>query len=64
MFRWLVITLLALMLFGGLRRWLSRFGFGHLPGDFRIRFGAREIDIPLGSCVVLTVLAGLVGKLL
>ncbi len=64
MIRWLVVTLLALMLLGGLRHWLARFGFGRLPGDFRFRIGGREIDVPLGSCVVLTVLAALVGKLL
>jgi hypothetical protein len=36
---------------------MSRHGFGRLPGDLRFRFAGREWFIPLGSSVVLTVIA-------
>jgi Protein of unknown function (DUF2905) len=64
MFRWLIVTLLALMLIGALAPALRRWGFGRLPGDFTIRFRGREVSIPLGSTVVLSLVAGLISKLL
>ncbi|HSW22991.1 MAG TPA: DUF2905 family protein, partial [Burkholderiaceae bacterium] len=34
MIRWLLVFLLAFVLFSGLRGWLERIGLGRLPGDF------------------------------
>jgi Protein of unknown function (DUF2905) len=64
MFRWLIVTLLALVLIGWLAPALRRWGFGKLPGDFQIKLRGRDISIPLGSTIVLSLLAGLIGKLL
>ena len=64
MIRWLLVTVLALMLFSGLQPWLQKLGFGKLPGDLRFRVLGRELNVPLGSTVVLSVLAALVSKLL
>jgi Protein of unknown function (DUF2905) len=54
--RWLLITLLALFLLSWLAPFLRRFGFGQLPGDFNVRFRGKEINIPLGSTIVLSLL--------
>jgi Protein of unknown function (DUF2905) len=64
MFRWLIVTLLALLLIGALAPALRRWGFGRLPGDFSFTFRGRHISIPLGSTIVLSLLAGLIGKLI
>ncbi len=57
MIRWLVVVLLALVLFSGLRPWLEKFGLGKLPGDFRFRLFGREWFVPFASSVVLSLLA-------
>ncbi|MGR4869235.1 DUF2905 domain-containing protein [Variovorax sp. LARHSF232] len=61
MIRWLLVVVLALLLFQGLAAWLRRhFGFGRLPGDFSFRAFGRDWDLPLGSTVALSVVAALV----
>lgn len=62
MIRWLVVVVLASILFSGLMPWLRRFGFGRLPGDFDFRLFGREISIPLMSTLLLSLLAMLIGK--
>ena len=62
--RWLLVFLLACLLFNGLRGWLGKIGLGKLPGDFSFRMRGREWYVPLASSVVLTVLAMLVGLLI
>ena len=61
--RWLIVFLLAFVLFNGLSAWLRRIGLGRLPGDFSFRWRGREVHVPLASSVVLSVLAMLVGLL-
>lgn len=62
--RWLLIFLLACLVFNGLQHWLARIGLGRLPGDFSFRAGGRDWYVPLASSVVLTVLAALIGLLI
>jgi hypothetical protein len=64
MVRWLLVFLLALVLFQGLQRWLRRIGLGRLPGDFTIRWRGRELHVPLASSLLLSLLAGAIGLLL
>ncbi len=64
MLRWLLITLLALMLIGWLAPALRRFGFGKLPGDFSFKVRGRAVSVPLGSTIVLSLVAGLLSKLI
>jgi hypothetical protein len=64
MIRWLIVTLLALIFISALAPALKRWGFGRLPGDFHIKFRGRELSIPLGSTVVLSMVAGLLSKLI
>ena len=59
--RWLIVFLLACLLFNGLRGWLHKIGLGKLPGDFSFRLRGREWFVPLTSSLVLSVLMILIG---
>jgi TRAP-type uncharacterized transport system fused permease subunit len=61
--RWLIVFVLAFLLFNGLRGWLERFGLGRLPGDFVFRIRGREVYLPLASSVLLSLIAMGVGLL-
>lgn len=61
--RWLIVFLLAFLVFNVLADWLRRIGLGRLPGDFSFRLGGREWFVPLASSVVLSVIAMLIGLL-
>ena len=62
MIRWLLVTLLVLVIFSGLQPWLRKLGFGRLPGDVHFKLFGREWFIPLGSSVVLSVMAAALSK--
>jgi hypothetical protein len=62
MIRWLIVVVLALVLMSGLTEWLRRYGFGRLPGDFEFRAFGREWQLPIGSTVVLSLIAALIAK--
>ena len=62
--RWLLVFLLACLVFNGLQGWLRKFGLGKLPGDFSFKLRGREWFVPFTSSVVLTVLAMLIGLLI
>jgi len=61
--RWLLVILIALLIFSGLHKWLERIGLGKLPGDFRFRIFGREVFIPLTSSVLLSLVAMAVARL-
>ena len=61
--RWLIVFLLAFLIFNGLQVWLRKIGLGKLPGDFSFKLGGRDIYVPLASSVVLSVIGLLVGLL-
>jgi hypothetical protein len=61
--RWLLVILIALLIFSGLHKWLERIGLGKLPGDFRFRIFGREFFIPLTSSVLLSLVAMAVARL-
>ena len=62
--RWLIVFLLACLLFNGLQGWLRKIGLGKLPGDFSFRLRGRDWYVPLTSSVVLSVLVMLIGLLI
>ena len=64
MFRWLIVVFLALLLINGLTPLLGRLGFGKLPGDFRFRLFGREWFLPITTTVLLSLVAGVVAKLI
>lgn len=63
MLRWLLVVVLALVLFSGLRRVLEKVGLGRLPGDLRFKLRGREVQLPIASCVLLSFIAMAIGKL-
>lgn len=62
--RWLIVFVIAFLLFNGLRSWLERIGLGRLPGDFTLRLFGREIYLPLASSVLLSAIAAGISLLL
>ncbi|MCU0966765.1 MAG: DUF2905 domain-containing protein [Burkholderiaceae bacterium] len=62
--RWLLVFVLAFLVFNGLAAWLRRIGLGKLPGDFSFRLGGRDWYVPLASSLVLSLLAMGIGQLL
>ena len=62
--RWLLVFLLACLLFNVLQGWLAKIGLGRLPGDFSFRLGGRVWYVPLASSLVLSLLAMLIGLLI
>ena len=62
--RWIIVFILACLLFNVLHGWLSKIGLGRLPGDFSFRAGGRDWHVPLVSAVVLSVLMSLLGLLI
>jgi len=62
--RWLIVFLLACVIFNSLQGWLQRIGLGRLPGDFRFRLGKREFLLPFTSTLLLTAIAFLIGQLI
>ena len=62
--RWLIVFLIACLIFNGLGHWLRKIGLGKLPGDFSFRLGGREWYVPLTTSVIFSVLALLVGLLI
>ena len=59
--RWILVFLLASLVFNVMHGWLRKIGLGKLPGDFSFTFRGREWHVPLASSVVLSVLAMLIG---
>jgi Protein of unknown function (DUF2905) len=50
MLRWLIVTLLALVLIQSLLPALKKWGFGKLPGDFSFSFRGKHMSIPQVCC--------------
>lgn len=64
MLKWLLVVVLALVLFSGLMPLLRRFGIGRLPGDFEFRAFGRSWSIPLTSTLLLSLLVALIARLI
>lgn len=64
MWRWLLAIFVALMVLDGVAPWLRKAGLGRLPGDLNFKLLGRNWSIPLGSTVLLSVMVGLILKLL
>lgn len=64
MFRWLIVIFVALLVINSISPWFRKLGFGRLPGDFRFRLFGREIFIPLTTTILLSLLAGVIARIL
>jgi hypothetical protein len=62
--RWVIVFLLACLVFNALHGWLQKIGLGRLPGDFSFRLRGRVWHVPLASSVVLSVLGMLIGLII
>lgn len=60
MLKWLLTLLLALLVMGALTPWLRRFGFGRMPGDITIERDGKRYAFPIGSTIMLSLLASLI----
>lgn len=63
MIKWLIVVVLALILFAGLTPLMRRLGIGRLPGDFKLRLGGKEYNLPVASTVLLSLIAMAVARL-
>jgi hypothetical protein len=61
--RFLLILVLCLLVFNRFGDWMTRHGFGKLPGDLRFRVAGREFFLPLGSSFVLLLIASAIAWL-
>ena len=64
MFRWIIVTFLALLLISWVRPWLEKMGLGKLPGDFQFKLFGRDWFIPLTSTLLLSFIITLIAKFL
>ena len=64
MLRWLVVIFFTLILINGLAPFLTRFGFGKLPGDLRFKLFGRDWFLPLSTTLLLSFVASAVSKLI
>jgi len=62
--RWLIVFLLAFLVFQGLADWLKRIGLGRLPGDFSFRWRGRQWHLPIASSLLLSLIAMAIGALI
>jgi Protein of unknown function (DUF2905) len=62
--RFLVVTGAMIILIGLFLSAGGRLGLGHLPGDISVSRGNVRIYIPLGSCILLSVVLTILFRLL
>lgn len=65
MIKWLIVLGLAVFIVGLLQPRLARLlKLGRLPGDFRLRLRGKDYVFPFASALLLSLVAGLIGRLL
>ena len=62
MIRWLLVIFLALIFISWFTPLLQKLGVGKLPGDFRFRLFGRVWFLPVASTEVLSLVAGVISK--
>jgi UDP-N-acetylmuramyl pentapeptide phosphotransferase/UDP-N-acetylglucosamine-1-phosphate transferase len=58
--KWLLTLVIALLVMGAMTPWLRRLGFGRMPGDITIERDGRQYSFPIGSTIILSLLASLI----
>ena len=65
MLKWLIVLGAAVFVVGLLQPRLARLlQLGRLPGDLRLRVRGKDYLFPFASAVLLSLVAGLIGRLL
>jgi hypothetical protein len=55
---------LVLLLIQGVTPWLSKLGFGRLPGDFRFKIFGKEFFIPITTTLILSMVCAAISRVL
>lgn len=63
MLKWILVVVLAMVVFSGLRPLLGKLGIGRLPGDFNFRAFGRDWSLPIASTLVLSLIAAGLARL-
>jgi len=58
--KWLLTLVVALLILGAATPWLRRLGLGRMPGDVSFERNGRQYSFPIGSTILLSLLASLV----
>jgi hypothetical protein len=58
--KWLLTLVIALLVLGLATPWLRRHGLGRLPGDVDFERNGRHYSFPIGSTILLSLVASLV----
>jgi DUF2905 family protein len=58
--RMLIILGVALILLGVLWPWITRLGFGHLPGDIAIERDGFHLYIPLMTSLIVSIVLSVI----
>ncbi len=64
MIRWVLVVFLVLLLIQGVTPWLSKLGFGRLPGDFRFKIFGKPFFIPITTTLILSMVCALIARVL
>lgn len=64
MIRFILLSVVLTILVNLAWPWLSKLGFGRLPGDVTVRWGGRDVRLPIASCIMISLLAWLILRLL
>ena len=60
MSRFLIVIGIGCVVVGLLWPWLTRLGFGRLPGDFRVESDGFSFYFPLATSIVISVVLSLI----
>jgi len=58
--KWLLTLAIALLVLGALNPWLRRLGLRRMPGDITIERDGKQFSFPIGSTLMLSLLASLI----
>ena len=62
MLKWVLALIIALVVLTMLSPWLTRLGFGRLPGDMTLRFRGRNYYLPFTTTVLLSLVLTLITR--
>jgi hypothetical protein len=58
--KWLLTTLLAVLVLGAFTPWVQRLRLRRMPGDIEVQRGSRRYVFAFGSTLLLTLVAALI----
>jgi len=64
MYRWLLVIFFALLIINAFTPWFKKIGFGRLPGDLNFTLFGREVNLPLTTTIILSLVAAGISRLI